>query len=67
MTDAAIKLIQSFRTLSPEERYAVLIELAQISETDFGPLSDDDLMQAGEEVFAMYDAEEAENGETEKR
>lgn len=67
MSDTANELIQAFSTLSPNERYAVLIELARISEADDGPLSDDELAGAGEEIFAMYDAEEAARGEAHKR
>lgn len=62
MCDAAIGLIQTFCTLSRNEQHAVLIELARISDADAGPLSDNELTSAGEEIFAMYDAEEATNG-----
>ena len=67
MSNIATELIQAFSTLPPNERYAVLIELARISEADDGPLSDDELARAGEDVFAMYDAEEAQSVETHKR
>lgn len=67
MSETADELIQAFSTLPPHERRAVLIELARISEVDAGPLTDDELTHAGEQVFAMYDAEEAEHGHTEQR
>jgi hypothetical protein len=67
MSDTATELIQAFSNLPPNERYAVLIELARISEADDGPLSEDELACAGEQVFAMYDAEEAEHGEAIER
>lgn len=67
MSETATELIRTFRSLSPHERYAVLIELARISEADDGPLSDDELAYAGEQIFAMYDAEEAERGESQER
>ena len=61
MSETAAELIVTFSTLSPRERYAVLIELARISEGDVDVLTDDELTLAGEQVFAMYDAEEAEH------
>jgi len=64
MSETATELIRTFCTLSPNERYAVLVELARISEADDGPVSDDELAHAGEQIFAMYDAEEAEHGES---
>jgi hypothetical protein len=67
MNETAIELIRTFSTLSPQDRHAVLIELARISEADDGLLSDDELAYAGEEIFAMYDAEEADHGETQER
>ena len=66
MCDAAIDLIQTFSALSRSDQYAVLLELARISEANAGPLSDEELTAAGESVFAMYDAEEAGHGETQK-
>ena len=62
MCDAAIELIQTFSALSRSDQYAVLLELARISEANAGPLSDEELTAAGESVFAMYDAEEAGHG-----
>ncbi len=67
MSETATELIRTFSTLSPQERHAVLIELVRISEADDGLLSEDELACAGEQVFAMYDAEEAEYGETQVR
>ena len=63
MSDAATQLIRAFSALSPSERYAVMLELAKISEseTDF---SDEDLARVGDELFGMYDDEEAERGNT---
>ncbi|MEM6365395.1 MAG: hypothetical protein AAF745_13295 [Planctomycetota bacterium] len=64
MSDAANSLIEAFSALPPTERYSVLVELARISEGDAGAITDDELTYAGEQVFAMYDAEEAERGKT---
>ena len=66
MCDAAVELIQTFSALSRSDQYAVLLELARISEANAGPLADEELTAAGESVFAMYDAEEAGHGEAEK-
>ena len=66
MSDAAVELIQTFSALSRSDQYAVLLELARISEANAGPLSDEELTAAGESVFAMYDAEEAGHGEAQK-
>lgn len=66
MCDAAVALIQTFSALSRSDQYAVLLELARISAANAGPLSDEELTAAGESVFAMYDAEEAGHGETQK-
>jgi hypothetical protein len=66
MCDAAVELIQTFSALSRSDQYAVLLELARISEANAGPLSDEELTAAGESVFAMYDAEEAGDGEAQK-
>ena len=66
MSDVAVELIHTFSALSLAEQHAVLLELARISEANAGPLSDEELMAAGESVFAMYDAEEAGHGEAEK-
>lgn len=67
MSEAANSLIDAFSLLSLPERHDVLVELARISENDAGDLTDDELALAGERVFAMYDAEEAEHGETSSR
>jgi len=66
MCDAAVELIQTFSALSRSDQYAVLLELARISEANAGPLSDEELTTAGESVFTMYDAEEAGHGEAQK-
>jgi len=58
MSDDAAQLINAFSALSPEERYAVVVELARISEADAGPVSDDELTVSGAELFSMYDAVE---------
>ncbi len=65
MSDAAHSLIDAFSALPVSERHSVLVELARISEVDAGTITDDELTFAGEQFFAMYDAEEAESGETE--
>lgn len=67
MSEAASNLIDAFILLPISERHAVLVELARISEVDAGDLTDDELAIAGEQIFAMYDAEEAERGETSSR
>ena len=67
MSDDAAQLISAFSALSPDERYAVIVELARISEADAGPVSDDELTISGAGIFSMYDAEEAGSGETETR
>lgn len=67
MSEAVNNLIAAFTSLPIPERRAVLLELARISESDAGDLSYDELAIAGEQVFAMYDAEEAERGETNAR
>ncbi len=67
MSDAAHTLIDAFTALPAIERHAVLLELARISEEDTGDVSDDELAFAGEQVFALYDAKEAVDGETNTR
>lgn len=67
MSEAASNLINAFTLLPIPERYAVLVELARISEVDAGDVTDDELAIAGEQIFAMYDAEEAQRGETSAR
>ncbi len=67
MSEAAHNLIDAFTALPISERHAVFLELARISETDTGDLTDVELALAGEQVFAMYDAEEAEHGEPDAR
>jgi hypothetical protein len=67
MGDAATQLIDAFASLPPHERHSVLIELVRISETDAGPISDEELTFAGAEVFAMYDSEEEPRGNAETR
>jgi hypothetical protein len=62
MSETAAQLIHAFSTLPAHERHAVLIELARIAEADDDPLTNDEMSYAGEQVFAMYDAEEAEHG-----
>lgn len=64
MSEAAHNLIDAFTALPAPERHAVLVELARISEEDAGALTDEELTFAGEQLFAMYDAEEAGHGET---
>ncbi len=64
MSETAHNLIDAFTALSARERHAVLVELARISEEDAGAITDEELTFAGEQLFAMYDAEEAGNAET---
>ena len=65
MSDSAVELIQTFSALPRSEQYAVFLELAKISEANAGPVADEELIAAGEAIFAMYDAEEAVRGEAE--
>jgi hypothetical protein len=67
VSDTATQLIRTFVTLVPAERHAVLVELARIAATEDGPLSDEELARAGDRIFAMYDAEEAEHGDAGER
>ena len=67
MSDAAIQLIDAFTALPARERNAVFIELARISEVDAEPMTDDDLTAVGNEIFMMYDREEAAHGDSETR
>lgn len=64
MSETAHKLIDAFTALSVRERHAVLVELARISEEDAGAITDEELTFAGDQLFAMYDAEEEGNAET---
>lgn len=61
MSEAAMQLIQAFSALSLSERRAVMLELAKISESE-AELSDDDLTRVGDQLFGIYDEEEAELG-----
>lgn len=67
MSDDARQLVNAFTSLAPLERYAVIVELAGISEADAGPISDDELTMAGVELFSMYEAEEATRGDAKTR
>lgn len=67
MSDDAVQFLNAFAALPPHERYAVFVQLARISGADAGPVSEDELMFAGEEIFSMYDDEEAESGDAETR
>jgi len=67
MSDEAKQLVSTFNSLAPPERYAVIVELAGISEADAGPISDDELTIAGAELFSLYDAEEETSGDAETR
>jgi len=64
MSETALNLIDAFTSLPAPERRAVILELARISEHDAGDVADEELSHAGGQVFAMYDAEEAEHDET---
>lgn len=67
MSEAANNLVDAFAALTLTERHAVLLELARISEDEAGGITDDELAFAGEQVFALYDAEEAGGGEANAR
>jgi hypothetical protein len=61
------RIIDAFIALPAAQRYAVIVELARISEADAGPHLEDDLVAAGDALFRMYDDEEAVDGQTESR
>jgi hypothetical protein len=63
MTEIATRLIEMFRSLPAGERQAVLAELSRSADIESGPLTDEELVSAGVELFAMYDAEEAASAE----
>ena len=63
MTEAATQLIRAFFSLTADERYSVLMELARLSESD-APMSDKGFSHAGNEIFAMYDDDEAQSSTT---
>ncbi len=67
MSDNAVQVIEGFALLSHEERHSVLLELASMDQFEDGPLSDEALYDAGDEIFAMYDAEEAADAEMSSR
>jgi hypothetical protein len=48
--------------LPQAERRPVLIELARITETDAGAITDEELTFAGAQLLAVYDKEESEIG-----
>ena len=62
MSDAASQLVKAFSALAPSEQHAVMLELAKISAD--AELSDEDLSRAGDELFGMYDDEEASLGDS---
>lgn len=64
MSNDAKQLVDACASLAPQERYAVIVELAGISEADAGPVSDEELTIAGAELFSMYDDEEATSDDT---
>lgn len=66
MSEAAAQVVDAFTALPPHERYSVLLELARLSE-ESGPISDEELIRAGVEIFAMYDREETVDGDAEAR
>ena len=66
MGEAATQLIKAFSSLPADEKHAVLIELAKLSELD-SPISDEELLLAGQSVFQMYDEEEGAIGNSEER
>ncbi len=67
MSDTAQPPIHAFTALPPDERHAVIVELARIADKDAGPVSDEELSLSGNEIFSMYDKEEGEPGETKVR
>jgi hypothetical protein len=67
MNNDLSRIIDAFTALPVAQRYAVIVELARISEADAGPLSDDDLVAAGDALFRLYDDEEAMDGQAKSR
>ena len=55
MTIPAIEVLHSFENLQPEERSAVLAEIARRAES-FDEICDDDLASLANETFLEYDA-----------
>lgn len=66
MTEAAHNLIDAFKALPVAERHAVFLQLATIAETSAGEISDEELIFAGEQLFLLYDAEEAKDAQANK-
>lgn len=58
MSEAASQLVSAFSALPPQERHAVFVEIARISQSDGSPATDEELTYAGEQVFTVYDIEE---------
>lgn len=58
MTEAATRLIETFRSLPPADRSAVLAELGRCEDLATEPVGDNEMVSAGVELFAMYDEEE---------
>ena len=58
MSNEAKQLIEAFAALDAPDRYAVIVELARISQSDADMVSDEELTRAGAELFTMYDTEE---------
>lgn len=61
------QFIDAFAALRPADRQAVLIEISRICDSDAGPLSDNELIAAGESLFGLYDKEEATDAQSETR
>ena len=57
MTIPAIEVLHSFENLQPEERSAVLAEIARRAES-FDEICDDDLASLTNQTFLEYDARE---------
>jgi hypothetical protein len=59
---AAKKLIAEFETLPVEEQQAVVKEfLRRLPSYDSGPLNDDEVAMAGDQIAAMLDKEESDS------
>jgi hypothetical protein len=60
MTRAAQHLIQSFESLPEEDKHDVLVELLRIPiEAGYTSPSDEELLDAAEQIFLGYDEREA--------
>ena len=61
MSKRAVELLEAFEALAPEDRQALAVEILRRTREmpfDSGPLSDEDVGEAGRALFAHLDQEE---------